>query len=385
MSNSPLSGVRVIDLTHAVAGPFATHHLQLMGAEVIKVEPQSGDDFRERAAPFAAVNAGKRSMTLDLKSEAGKALLYRMIADADVLIENYRPGAAAKLGVDWETVKAVNPKLIFCSISGFGQDGPMWSMPAIESSVQAASGLLAAQVGADEHPRKIPVLLLDPLTGYMAYAAILAALLQTQRTGVGQRIDVAMIDAALMISSVAIANPQFEAPPAPATIVGRPTVARFKAKDRALFIAAVLPAWFNKVCDVIGRPELKDDPRFSSNKARFENADALITEWEVGLAAKPAAEWEAELAAAGVPVGVVRSISEFSTHPQVEGRQALTTLKAPGAPGPVRLMGAGVRFANDGPAFQGDVPELGAHTDEVLAQFGLTAAEIADLRTKSVV
>jgi CoA:oxalate CoA-transferase len=377
MAQQPLAGVRIIDLTHALAGPFCTHHLQLMGAEVIKVEPPHGDDFREREGAFAAANAGKKSVVLDIKTEPGRELLYRLVKTGDVLVENYRPGVAGKLGLGWETLKGINPRLIFCSISGYGQDGPLQAMPAIESSVQAASGLLSAQLEPDAHPRSTTMLLLDPLTGYFAYSSILAALYQRERTGVGQRLDVAMIDAALMIASIAIANEQIPAPPPPtppgASIVGRPTVGRFQAADRGLWIAAVLPAWWGRVCDAIGRPELKDDPRFATPAQRFANADALMVEWEAGLKAHPAEHWEAELSAIGVPAAVVRTIGEFARHPHVTQRALLSEVRTPTHPEPVRLMGAGVRFEHGGPAFQGDVPALGAHTDEVLA-------EIAELR-----
>jgi crotonobetainyl-CoA:carnitine CoA-transferase CaiB-like acyl-CoA transferase len=177
-----------------------------MGADVIKVEPPGGDDFRARPAIFAAANAGKRSMALDLKTPAGREALHALVAHGDVVVENYRPGVAAKLGLDWDALRAINPRLVYCSISGFGQAGPLKDMPAIESSVQAATGLLMAQLPQGAHPRETTMLLLDLLTGYVAYAAILAALLQRQATGVGQRIDVAMIDAALMISSITIAS-----------------------------------------------------------------------------------------------------------------------------------------------------------------------------------
>ena len=384
----PLSGVRIIDVTHALAGPFCTHHLQLMGADVIKVEPPRGDDFRERPAPFAASNAGKRSVTVDLKTPEGRDLLMTMVAQGDVLVENYRPGVAATLGLDWASLKAVNPKLIYCSISGYGQSGPLKDMPAIESSVQAASGLLMAQMDSDAHQRQTTMLLLDPLTGYVAYATILAALLQREKTGVGQRLDVAMIDAALMISSVGIANLQIEAPPgptAPAGMVGRPTVGRFRSADKQLFIAAVLPPWWGRVCDIIGRPELKDDPRFATPQARVENADALMREWEAGLAARPAEDWEAKISLGGGPAAVVRTTRDFIDHPHVVGRGSLSDIRVPGHDGPVRLMGAGVGFEHGGPGFQGDVPALGADTDAVLTEFGITPARVTELRAAGAI
>lgn len=383
MTQQPLTGVRVIDLTHALAGPFCTHHLQLMGAEVIKVEPPHGDDFREREGAFAASNAGKKSVVLDLKTEAGRQALDRLVQAGDVLVENYRPGVAAKLGLDWARLKTLNPRLIFCSISGYGQEGPLKSMPAIESSVQAASGLLAAQLAPDAHPRSTTMLLLDPLTGYVAYSTILAALLQREKTGVGQRLDVAMIDAALMIASVAIANEQLAPPPAAApggpSIVGRPTVGRFQAADRGLWIAAVQTVWWTRVCDVIGRPELKDDPRFATPKDRVVNADALMAEWEAGLKSHPAEHWEAELSAVGVPAAVVRTLGEFARHPHAIQRGLLSDVQTPGRPEPVSLMGAGVRFADGGPGFHGDIPALGADTEAVLSELGFTEAEVAEV------
>lgn len=388
MTQQPLAGVRVIDLTHALAGPFCTHHLQLMGAQVIKVEPPHGDDFRDRPGSFTAANAGKQSVTLDLKSDAGREILDRLLKTGDVLVENYRPGVAKKLGLEWSRLKEVNPRLIYCSISGYGQDGPLQSMPAIESSVQAASGLMAAQLDPDSHPRRTTMLLLDPLTGYVAYAAILAALYQREHTEVGQRLDVAMIDAAMIIASVAIANEQIPLPSSPAppgvSIVGRPTVGRFQAADRGLWIAAVLPVWWERVCEAIGRPELKDDARFATPEQRFANADALMAAWEEGLKAQSAEFWEAELSARGVPAAVVRTIGEFVAHPHVDGRGALTAVRSPSHPDPVRLMGAGVKFEHGGPAFQGDVPELGAHTDAILASLDYTPRQIADLRAAKV-
>lgn len=390
MSRPPLSGVRVVDLTHALAGPFCTHHLSLMGADVIKVEPPRGDDFRERPGSFYATNAGKRSITVDLRHEDGRRILDRMLQTADVVVENFRPGVAPKLGLEWSRLKALNPRLIFCSISGYGQEGPLREMPAIESSVQAGSGLLAAQIPEADHPRKTPMLLLDPLTGYVAYSSILAALFQRTATGEGQRLDVAMIDAALMISSIAVSSAQLEtATPAHLSgrpgMVGRPTVGRFRAQDRSLFIAAVLPAWWDRVCDVIGRPELKADPRFATSDSRFDHADELMQEWEAALGTRPAEEWEALLAQAGVPAAVVRTISEFAAHPHVTQRGVLSEVRAHDHSDPLRLVGAGVKFEHDGPGFQGDVPALGAHTDEILREEGWSDAEISGFRARKAI
>jgi CoA:oxalate CoA-transferase len=390
MLRKPLHGVRVIDFTHALAGPFCTHHLTLMGADVIKVEPPGGEDFRERPGAFYAANASKRSITINLRAEGARSVMERLVAGADVVVENFRPGVASRLGLEWLRLKQLNPRLIFCSISGFGQDGELKHMPAIESSVQAASGLLAAQVADSDHPRKTPMLLLDPLTGYVAYAAILAALLQRDKTGIGQRVDVAMADVALMISSIAVANAQLEfAAPTHlserAGMIGRPTVGRFQAQDRSLFISAVQSAWWERVCDLIDRPELKSDSRFATSEARFDNADALMVEWSAALAARPAAEWERVLADAGVPAAMVRTLQEFASHPHVVQRGTLSEVSVGETGERIRLVGAGVKFEHGGPGFSSEVPALGAHTDEVLREFGYTDVEIGLLRAQKVI
>lgn len=387
MSQRPLDGVRVIDFTHALAGPFCTHHLALMGADVIKIEQPRGDDFRERPGAFYAINAGKRSVTLNLQDPGAREVVDRLVASADVALENFRPGVATKLGLEWSRLRQINPRLIYCSISGFGQEGELSQMPAIESSVQAASGLLAAQIPETEHPRKTPMLLLDPLTGYVAYSALLAALLQREKTGKGQRVDVAMADVALMISSVPVANAQLEVA-APAHLVGRPgmvgrpTVGRFKAKDRSVFISAVHAAWFERVCEVIGRPDLKSDPRFSTSEARFDHADALMSEWSAALAQRSAEEWEQLLSAAGVPAAMVRTLEEFASHPHIVARQTLAEVPIDKTGKRIRLVGAGVKFEHGGPAFVRGVPAAGEHSEEVLSGLGFTTDDIAQLRQR---
>ena len=261
----------------------------------------------------------------------------------------------------------------------------MKSVPAIEFSVQAATGLMESQLRTDSSPRETGMLMLDPLTAYTAYSSILAALLLREKTGEGQRLDVAMIDAAMMISSIPIARAQLEergqpAPPAG----GRPTVTRVMASDRELFIAAVQPVWWERVCEVIGKPEMISDPRFASAVDRQQNADALKAEWEAGFAGQPAEHWETALNVRGVPAAVVRTIIEFARHPHVTGRGGLSAVQVPGQVEPLQLMGAGVQFETGGPVAPGDVPELDAHTDEVLMELGFNHTEIAELRQQGV-
>ena len=352
--------------------------MQLLGADVVKVEPPgTGDDFRARPSVFPALNAGKRSMTVNLKSPDGFEILLRLLASADVLVENYRPGAAAKLGIVWEKVHELNPRLIFCSISGYGQDGPLRDVPAIEWAVQAMSGMTAAYVSEDADRRDLGLGVLDPFSGYVAYSAILAALLQRQQTGQGQRIDVAMLDAALALMGPSVAAHFLGAQ---AREARRPTMARFPAQDRTLFIAALHQPWFERLCRILDAPELIEDPRFADHASRQRHADDLTAALEARVATRSAADLERELVAAGLPASIVRTLPEILAHPQVRERGILEQVPSSDGGEPLTLVGAPFRFGEGGPGFQGGVPTLGQHTDEVLAGLGYSDAEIERLR-----
>lgn len=379
----PLAGIKVVDLTHAVAGSFCTFQLGLMGADILKVEPpKHGDEFRAfRASTFAAANAGKRSLTLDLKSVEGRDILDRLIRDADVLTENFRPGVNVKLGLDWDRLKEFNPKLIYCSISGFGQDGPFRDYPAIEWSVQAVSGITDTYVDPTADPRRLGIAQLDPFAGYMAFAAIMAAVLQRQQTGVGQRIDVGMLDAGWVLNSLSATDMLMGMRPVSDTL--RSSAARFMAQDKPLFIAVLWPKWFKSLCEVIGAPELAEDPRFKDQRIRDQNNDAFRLEVESRLATRPAAEWEKALVALGVPAGVVRTMPEVADAVDLEARGLLHKVKLEDGQD-IRIVGAGFRFEHDNPALQAGVPQLGGATDEVLGQLGYSEADIADLRARAI-
>lgn len=362
----PLDGIRVLDLTHALAGPFCTQQLQLLGADVIKVEqPGTGDDFRERPAVFAAINAGKRSIVLDLKAPDGLSVLHRLVQRADVLVENYRPGVTETLHVDWQTLRGINSHLIYCSITGYGQRGPLRDYPAIEWAVQAMSGMSAEYIADDVDGAYLGVGVLDPFSGYIAFSAILAALLQRQRTGTGQHIDTAMLDAAMLLMAPRVAG-QLMHDGQGSAMGRRPTMVRFRASDRRLFVAALHRKWFERLCQMIGAPELLEDPRFANHHAQAEHADALIGAIEAQLSTRPAEEWEAEFVRAGLPASVVRTLDEMLTHPHLRERGSLHEVALPD--GTATVVGAGFRFAHDQPGFHGPVPRLGEHTQEILAE-----------------
>ena len=327
----PLEGILVADLTHAVSGPFCTHHLRLAGADVIKVErPDGGDDFRARHEPsgrpstFNALNAGKRSVVLDLKSDAGREALLALVTRADVLVENFRPGAASELGLDWERLRALNPRLVYCSITGFGQSGDLREMPAIEWSVQAASGMTAAYVDPEGDPLRLGLSILDPFTGYFAFARILAALRERDLTGAGQRLDVAMLDAAFSLMWPQVVETAASAPGQARSRLGRRgTMARFKAADGTIFIAALHQRWFEGLCAEIGAPELVTDARFADPSARAAHPDEVHAELAARVATQRAADLEGRLTARGIPAAVVRSLEEAMSLSQVTARGLL--------------------------------------------------------------
>jgi crotonobetainyl-CoA:carnitine CoA-transferase CaiB-like acyl-CoA transferase len=364
----PLQGVRVIDLTHALSGPFCTQQLQLLGAEVIKIEPPGGgDDFRERPAVFAAMNAGKRSVVLDLKSADGLNTLRRLVARSDVLVENYRPGVTGNLKLDWKRMREVNSRLIYCSVSGYGQSGPLRDYPAIEWAVQAMSGMSASYIADDADGMYLGVGVLDLFSGYVAFSAILAALLQRQRSNEGQYIDASMLDAALLLMAPQAAA-HFLRDRDGTGLGRRPTMVRFRARDRRIFVAALHRKWFERLCQIIGAPELVDDPRFANPRAQAEHADELIGRIEAHLAGRPAAAWETELVAAGLPASVVRSLAEVLREPHVQERGILAEVDVPELGQTATVVGAGFQFEHDGPRFQGPVPRLGEHTEAILAE-----------------
>lgn len=368
-NSGPLDGIRVIDLTHALAGPMCTYQLGLQGADIIKVESPKGDDFRPRPhGRFAAVNAGKRSIVLDLKTDEGKQALRKLISSADVVVENFRPGGAAQLGLDWQALHAENPRLITCSISGYGQEGPMSAAPAIEWSVQAVSGLSSIYLDDSSDEMELGVGMLDPFTGYVAFSAILAALLKRERTGKGERLDVSMLDASFVLASSSVTAALSGGP---GSLGKRPQMARYRARDRRIFIAALTPAWMKKLCEIIGAPELATDERFATPAAVQKNARQFVEEVNARLVTRDAEEWERLLNAEGVPAGASREITEIAASEQVAVRKLVHEVDA--EEGRIKVVGSSFPMEGSTRAPSRGVPRLGEHTDEILLEFGIKA------------
>ena len=398
---APLEGVRVLDLTNVLAGPYCTFQLALLGAEVIKVEvPGSGDLARQlgadsalnqvfMGASFLAQNAGKRSVTINLKHPDGRRVFERLVVTADVLVENFRPGVMDRLGLGYEHLATLRSRLVYCAISGFGQDGPLSGHPAYDQVIQGLAGIMDVTGAEQSGPLRVGFPICDTIGGLAAAFAVAAALRESQQTGRGCLIDVSMLEATLssmgwVVSNFLIAG---EAPQRSGNenLTASPS-GTFRTRDGLLNIAANKQEQFEALCREIGRPELVDDPRFADREARLRERGTLAAEIEEALAARPAAEWEDVLNKVGVPAGRVLSVPEALAHPQIAARRLVRRFEdAPGVGRDVAVATTGFTLSGERPAVQVPPPRLGEHTDEVLQSLGLTPEEIADLRRKRAI
>ena len=394
----PLAGVRVLDMTNVLAGPFCCHQLAHLGAEVVKIEaPGRGDLARQlgnepglnaanMGISFLAQNPGKKSVTLDLKRPEGKALLRRLAAGADILVENFRPGVMARLGLGYAALREVNPRLIYCAISGFGQDGPMAGRPAYDQIVQGLAGVMSVTGDAASAPLRAGYPVSDTIGGMTAAFAVAAALNADPR---GCFIDVSMLESTIATMGWVVSNYLIGGiEPVPfgnANSTSAPSGA-FRAGDGLLNIAANKDEQWQALARLIGRAELVSDPRFATREDRKANRAALSAEIEAALAARPAADWEALLNEAGVPAGAVLTVPQILAHPQIAGRGFLATFTdVPGVGRDVTVARTGIKIDGAAPAVTRPPPQLGADTDAVLQGLGLSADEIADLRKKGVI
>ncbi len=393
----PLDGVRVVDLSRIVAGPLATQIFGDYGAEVIKIEqPGVGDDSRAwlppkapdgSAAYFFSINRNKKSVTLNLKHPRGKDLLKALVAQADVLIENFKPGTMEDLGLDYGVLSRENPRLIYCQISGFGNSGPARERAGYDSILQGITGLMSITGEREGPPVKVGVALIDEITALYAHGAILAALLHRERTGQGQKVECSLLEsgvAAMMNAATAYL--------VAGAVQGRWGSAHeslvpyqaFRARDGYLIIGAGNDRLWKAFCEVIGAPEWADDPRFDTNLKRVERREELVRLIEARLQGRSRDQWIAAFAAAGLPTGPINAVDQVFRDPQVLHRGMVEEIEHPTA-GRVKLVGIPVKFSVTPGEIRLPPPLLGQHTEEVLTGLlGLTAPEIAALRTDGV-
>ena len=372
----PLQGIRVVDLTRVVAGPFCTMMLGDMGAEVLKIEePSHGDDTRGwgpfisgTGAFYFELNRSKKSVALDLRTPDGAAALRRLVETADVLIENFRPGSLAELGFDYASASKINPRLIYCSIAGYGQTGPHALLPGYDAVIQGEAGIMDMTGFPDGEPTRVGVAITDYLAGLYAIQGILLALHERATSGIGQHVDIALFDA--MLSVMRLPHAVLRATGRDPIRAGNDhlTIAPYEplhAKDGQLIVAVANPRLWDRFCDAIERPDLRDDPRFSTNGDRIANRSALTRELESHFAQWTVDELTARLASRSVPCGHVRTTRQAVEHPQVEPRGLIVRQTHP-AVGAVETLGPVVKLSRTPAEVRLPPPALGEHTAEVL-------------------
>ncbi len=398
VTHGPLTGVRVIDLSRVLAGPFCSMQLGDMGADVVKIErPDGGDDTRRFGPPFVegvstyylAVNRNKRSLTLDLKHPDGKAVLWDLIASADVLLENFRPGTLEKLGFSYEACLRHNPRLVYCSISAYGHEGdPDWTRrPGYDVVLQGMGGIPSLTGPPDGAPSKVGAPIADLVSGSTALQGILLALLARARTGRGQRVDTSMFDGQVSYL-VYLATAWLNAGQRPPRMGNRhlsiAPYSTYAAADGWLNIAVANERLWARFCAGLERPDLFEDPRFATNALRVENVDALEGAFASTLKGRTVADWVALFDEAGIPAGPVQTLDQVLTHPQLTARGMIASVTHPVA-GTVKMAGIAHRLSETPGAVREAPPTLGQHTDALLAELGYDADRVAALRAEGVV
>jgi crotonobetainyl-CoA:carnitine CoA-transferase CaiB-like acyl-CoA transferase len=392
----PLEGLRVLDLSRVLSGPYCTMILGDFGAEVIKVEePRLGDETRgwlppavgDQAAYFLSVNRNKRSITLDLKSPEGLKVVHELARNADVVVENFRPGTAARLGVGYQDLSALNPRLIYLSISGFGQTGPYKHKPGYDAIAQAMGGLMNATGYPDLPPVRFGVAVADIGAGMWGVIGILTALSVRERTGRGQWIDTSLLESQLSWLTYVAGN-YFATGRVPARQgSAHPNIVPYQAfetKDGYVMVAVGNDNLWRRFARVIGLDELADDPRFATNRDRVENREVLLGSIGKAFKTRTTAAWIELLEAEGIPVGPINSVEDVVNDPYVAAREMIVALEHPSA-GTIHVTGIPVKFSETPGAIESPPPLLGEHTEEVLLELGYSLEEISTLREKGAI
>lgn len=390
---APLHGIKVLDLSRVLAGPWCTQNLADLGADVIKVErPGTGDDTRAwgppylkdaegrdttEAAYYLSCNRNKRSITIDIASPEGAELVRRMAAKCDILIENFKVGGLKKYGLDYESIKAVNPRLIYCSVTGFGQTGPMAPLPGYDFMIQGMGGLMSITGERDDlpggGPQKAGVAVTDLFTGMYATVAIMGALQERHNSGLGQHIDIALLDCHVaMLANQALNYMTSGVPPKRAGNAHQNVVPYqvFAASDGHLIVAVGNDSQFRSYCQVMNRPDLATHPDYVTNTQRLINRDALIAELEAIMLTRTRDEWIADLQKAGVPSGPINNLKQVFEEPQVKAREIWRTIPHPVA-GSAPTTASPIRYSETPIQYRMAPPLLGQHTDQILEELGL--------------
>lgn len=393
--NLPLAGVKVLDISRVVAGPYCTMLLGDLGAEIIKVEmPVKGDETRAWGPPFVegestyylSINRNKKSITVDMKSEKGREILLKLAAECDVIIENFLPGTTKRLGLDYESVRKVKPDIIYCSISGFGQDGPFQSFPAFDLMMQGIGGLMSLTGEEDGNPVRIGVALIDLGAAMYAALGILSALLVKKESGQGQYVDVSLLDTEVSwltyVAAAYLANGQM--PKRMGT--AHPSIVpyqAYKARDKYFILAVGNDAIWQRFCKGMNF-DFADDPKFATNVMRVKHRDELNAILNDTFAQKDVAEWLKILEEAKVPCGPVNDISEVVNHPQVKHRNMIVELEHPKA-GSVKVPGSPIKLSLTPPEYKLHPPQLGEHAGEILISLGYSEQEIVTMKEEGVI
>lgn len=395
----PLEGVRVLDLSRVLAGPWCTQQLADFGADIVKVErPGAGDDTRhwgppwlegtDESAYFLGANRGKQSVCIDFSLPEGQDLIRQLAAQSDVLVENFKVGGLAAYGLDYDSLKAINPRLIYCSISGFGQNGPYAQRPGYDFLIQAMGGLMSVTGEPDGQPMKAGVAFADVFTGMYATNAVLAALQQRHLTGCGTHIDMALLDVQLAVMANQASSYLTTGHNPPRLGNAHPSIVPyqvFPSADDDLILAVGNDGQFKRLCAVLERPEWADDPRFATNRARVEHRDTLVPALSARLRDKPRADWLAQLEAANVPGGPINTLEQAFADPQIQARHM--HIQRPHDSGrDVSLVSNPTRFNGTPQNAPAGPPTLGQHTHTVLAErLGLAQATLDGLIDKGIV
>jgi crotonobetainyl-CoA:carnitine CoA-transferase CaiB-like acyl-CoA transferase len=393
----PLSGITVLDLTRILAGPFCTQALADAGADVIKIEePRKGDDTRGWGPPFVegestyylAVNRGKRSLTLNLKEPEGREILWKLLAGADVLVENFRPGTLDTLGFSAADVRARHPRLVYASISGYGADGPWGGRPGYDAIIQGEGGLMSVTGAPDGPPFRVGASMADVVTGMAAFQGILLALYRRERTGQGGVVDVSLLES-LLSTLTYHASTYLLAGEVPGRLGNRhPNLApyeTFEAKDGHVIVGAGSETLWRSFCAVLGQPDLASDPRFATNAQRVTNYGELRAHLAARMRERTVGEWLSAFEAAGIPCGRVRNVGEALDGPQVGARGLLVDVDHPRM-GRGRYVGSPLHLDGTRRSSNRPPPALGEHTAQILAdRLGLGPADLAALKGRGVI